>query len=371
MVKNQKKIEQIAGIVLIIAIVLGCGLVLKPFTVSILWAAILCFATWPVYELLLKGMPKKPSIAAALMSIVILLVLFVPFFIVGMQFTDSVKSAMDWLDSHRQTGFPMPPEWIGKIPLVGGKISEYLTKFATNSDAAINSLKPYFQKAGTWMLAHSLDFAQGVFQLALSIFITFFLYRDGKEIVAQMEKGFERISGEYAQHLFEVVKSTVQSVVYGIIGTAIVQGVVASIGFIIAGVPSPVLLGLFTFLLSFLPFGPVFIWLGASIWLFSNGHNAWGIFMLIYGMFVISSIDNVVRTMIISRGSKISFIVMFIGILGGIATFGLIGVFIGPTLLTVGVGLIKEILSRRTYINAEPKENAEIILPKNVDKEKI
>lgn len=217
----------------------------------------------------------------------------------------------------------------------------------------MNWLKPWFQKAGLWLLQHSLDFAQGVFQLAMSVLIAFFLYRDGEGIVAQLREGFRRISGDYSQHLMDVAKTTVQSVVYGIIGTAVVQSVTAGIGFGIAGVPSPVLLALFTFFLSFIPAGPVIVWLSASIWLFSGGHTGWGIFMLVYGVCVISSIDNIVKPYIISRGSKLPFVVMFIGILGGIATFGLIGVFLGPTLLTVGYSLTKEIISHRRDVNLQ------------------
>jgi predicted PurR-regulated permease PerM len=364
MVKNQKRIEQIAGIALIGAILIGCGVVLKPFTLAILWAAILCFATWPIYELMLKWLRGRSNLAAGLMTVILLLVIFMPFLIVGLTFTDSIQTAMEWVNSHRHTSFPPPPAWAGKIPVVGAKITAYWSKLAANAEPAINFLKPWIQKAGLWLLQHSFAFAQGVLQLAMSVLIAFFLYRDGVGIVAQLREGFRRISGDYAQHLMDVTKATVQSVVYGIIGTAVFQSVIAGIGFAIAGVPFPVLLALSTFFLSFIPGGPVVIWLGASIWLFSAGHTGWGIFMVVYGAIIISSMDNIVRTYIISRGSKLSFIVMFIGILGGIATFGLIGIFLGPTLLTVGYSLTKEILIHRRDIHSKkPADKPEDVLP--------
>jgi predicted PurR-regulated permease PerM len=216
-------------------------------------------------------------------------------------------------------------------------------------------LKPRFQDAGVWLLQHSLDVARGVFDLAMSVLIAFFLYRDGAGVVKQLREGFQRISGDYAQHLMDVVKTTVQSVVYGMIGTALAQGIVAWIGFTIAGVPSPIILAMFTFFLSFIPAGPVIVWIGASIWLFAGGQIGWGIFMTIYGILVISSIDNIIKPYIISRGSKLSFIVMFIGVLGGIGTFGLIGVFLGPTLLAVGYSLTHEILIQRRSVPS-PKQ---------------
>ena len=216
---------------------------------------------------------------------------------------------------------------------------------AQSAEPALERLTPWLKEAGAWLLRNSLYFAHGVLQLALSVLIAFFLYRDGEGVVVGLRVVFQRISGDYAQHLIDVAKVTVRSVVYGVLGTALAQGVLAGLGFFIAGVPSPVLLGLFTFCLSFIPVGPPIIWIGAAIWLFSQDRTAWGIFMLAYGFFGISSVDNFIRPYIISRGSALPFIVMFIGVVGGIVTFGFIGVFIGPTLLTVGYSLVKEIFS--------------------------
>ena len=181
----------------------------------------------------------------------------------------------------------------------------------------------------------------------MSVLIAFFLYRDGEGVVVRLREGFQKISGDYSQHLVDVVKTTVRSVVYGVIGTGLAQGFVAGIGFAIADVPSPMLLALFTFFLSFVPVGPPIVWIGASIWLFAQGSTGWGIFMIVYGVLAISGVDNVVKPYIISRGSKLPFIVMFIGVLGGVATFGFIGIFLGPTLLAVGFSLTQELIGHR------------------------
>jgi predicted PurR-regulated permease PerM len=359
MVNNQQRIEQIAGLALIGAIIVGCGLVLWPFALSILWAAILCFATWPLHELLLKWLKGRRNLAALLMTILLLLVLFIPFFVVGLTFTDSISSAMEWLNSHRQATLPPPPEWVRHIPLLGDRISGYWSKLATSAEPALKWLEPWFQDVGVWLLKHSLDFAKGVFYLAMSMLIAFFLYRDGEGIVAHLREGARKISGDYAQHLMDVVKTTVQSVVYGVIGTALAQGAVAGIGFVIAGVPSPMLLALFTFFLSFIMCTPI-VWIGVSVWLFTEGQTGWGVFMVIYGFIAISGIDNFIKPYIISRGAKLPFIIMFIGAIGGIVVFGFIGIFLGPTLLTVGYRLTKEILSHRRYSEtAQPAGNSE------------
>jgi len=347
MVKHQRTIEQIAGLALIVVIVMGCVLVLRPFISAILWAAILCFATWPVHDLLLRWLRGRRNLTAGLMTALLSLVLIIPFLVVGLTFTDSVRETMKKIESYQEAGLPGPPAWVEKVPLVGRPISDYWREYMVDTGPAMDWLKPRLQRIGLWLLNHSLDVARGVFQLVMSVLIAFFLYRDGEGLVARLRDGFERISGDYGQHLMDVVKTTVRSVVYGVIGTGLAQGLVAGIGFAIAGVPSPILLAMLTFFLSFLPVGPPFVWIGASIWLFVQKGTYWGIFMVLYGLLGISSVDNVVKPIIISRGSKLPFIVMFIGVLGGVATFGFIGIFIGPTLLAVGYSLVQEILDKR------------------------
>jgi predicted PurR-regulated permease PerM len=343
---NRQRVEQVAGVVLIAAIVLGCVFVLKPFAPTILWAAILCFVTWPLRELLMKWFRGRRTLTAALMTIILLVVLFIPFFVVGLTLTDSVTTALQWLEDSKEAGLYQPPDWVARVPFVGPQMSQYWADLAENAEPALNQLKPWLRQAGLWLLKHSIDVAQGIFSFALSILIAFFLYRDGEGVIDNLNEAFRRISGDYARRLFDVVKKTIYSVVYGAIGTAFAQGVVAGIGFALAGVPSPMLLGLLTFCLSFIPVGPPVVWFIAAVWLFSEGRIAWGIFMLVYGLLCISSIDNLMKPYIISRGSKLSFIITLMGILGGVAAFGVIGVFLGPVLLAVGFNLIHEILSQ-------------------------
>jgi predicted PurR-regulated permease PerM len=133
---------------------------------------------------------------------------------------------------------------------------------------------------------------------------------------------------------------------YGLLGTAVAQGSVAMIGFFIAGVPAALLLGVITSLFSLLPIGPPLVWGGAAIWLFYQGSVGWGIFMLLWGFFLISTVDNVVKPFLISRGSHLPFILVFFGVLGGVLAFGFVGIFIGTTLLAVGFSLMQEWTTR-------------------------
>jgi predicted PurR-regulated permease PerM len=344
MTKNQQRFEELAGLILIAAVLVGCGFVLRPFLLAILWAVILCVATWPLYNFILKRVRGRRGLAAAVMTLIILLILVIPFVLVGMTFADDVGRAIGWLKLHGQSGMPPPPAWVQKIPLAGSAVSNYWSRLAADTSPIINKFWPYLQQTGLWLLQHSLAVAGGVLQMIISVLLAFFIYRDSENLVSSLRTVLHRISGGNSDRLIGIVYSTLQGVVYGILGTALVQGILAGIGLAIAGVPSPVLFGLLTFFLSLVPIGPPIVWVGAAIYLFATSHPAWGVFMLVYGFFIISGIDNVIKPYLISRGAKLPFIIMLLGAIGGIIAFGFIGAFLGPTLLALAYSFLEDFM---------------------------
>jgi predicted PurR-regulated permease PerM len=176
------------------------------------------------------------------------------------------------------------------------------------------------------------------------------MYRDGHAIVAHVRRAAQRIAGERGTHLASVATATVRGVVVGILGTALVQGVVAGIGFWIAGIQAAPLLGLLTFVLSPVPIGPPLVWVPAGLWLIQTGSTGWGVFVLLWGALAVSTIDNVIKPLLISRGVDLPFVLVLLGVLGGAIAFGFIGVFLGPVLLAVGYALLLEWAASRTRI---------------------
>lgn len=132
---------------------------------------------------------------------------------------------------------------------------------------------------------------------------------------------------------------TVKAVMLGTFGTAVAQSAVAWLGFVIVGAPAPLLLSAAVFFLSMVPIGPPVVWGGVALWLFNQGDLFWGIFMLVYGTFAISSVDNVVKPILISQSAKLPFLLIMLGVLGGAVAFGFVGIFLGPTLLALGLKL--------------------------------
>jgi predicted PurR-regulated permease PerM len=181
---------------------------------------------------------------------------------------------------------------------------------------------------------------QGLLQMTLTAFVAFFFYRDGDAIVTRIRAGLAHLAGTLGGDILQTVRNTSDGVVYGLLGTAIAQGVVAGIGFVIAGVPAAALLGAATFVLSLIPMGPPLIWGGAALWLFEQGEGGWALFMVLYGALVISSIDNFIKPLLISRGASLPFALVLLGVLGGVIVFGFVGLFLGPVFLAVGYALL-------------------------------
>jgi predicted PurR-regulated permease PerM len=350
------RLEAVLAIVAVALLALGCLAVLRPFVSAILWALVLAYTTWPLLLRAERRLKGRRTAAALLMVLLMSLIMVLPFVAVGVTLAENVSRIED-LFRFLQGGLPLvAPEWLTGLPWIGAAIESAWPGFIQDTGWISNSLKSIGLGAGKWLLANSVDFGKGIMQLVLSVVIVFVLYRDGEQLTERLAAGAQRIIGDRSQHLLKIAGNTVRSVVYGIIGTALAQAIVAAIGFWMAGVPSPFLLGLLTFLLALIPGGPPFVWIPAALWLFHAGHMGWGIFMSIWGLLVISGIDNVIRPYLISRGSNLPFIVVLLGAIGGILTFGFIGLFLGPVLLAVGYALVRDFTGKR---NSQPSVELE------------
>jgi predicted PurR-regulated permease PerM len=390
-----RRIEQTIGMIVLLALLIGSFLVLQPFISSLAWAFVLAFSLWPVFRRLVASLGNRRTMASLIMTLAIALALVVPTVAIVTNLAQDARelgtAAKRWV----QAGPPAPPAWLQKIPVVGNRIATYwqdladdaatllrqLASSATDQQADVaqplsatqpightklgQTLAVLVAWARRWIPVVGLAILNGLTQITLSVFLTFFIFRDGLAIGQRLDVGIQRIAGQKGSHLLEVAGSTVRGVVYGILGTALIQGVLVSFGALIAGVPGAALLGLITFILSPIPMGPPLVWLPASLWLFHQGSAGWGTFMLIWGIGV-SSIDNVVKPMIISRGSATPFILILFGVLGGALAFGFIGVFLGPTLLAVAFRLIEE-WSRETALGNDGPTSASRVAPHDQD----
>ncbi|HLD67704.1 MAG TPA: AI-2E family transporter [Pseudomonas sp.] len=353
MLNNDRMLAQI----LLLAL-LGASLwVLAPFASALFWAAVLAFASWPLMVLLTRWLNGRETAAAALLTLVWMVLVAVPLVWLGFNLADHIRDATVFLKEVQVDGLPTPPTWLASIPLVGERLVGLWLTIDQQGSALFAAVRPYLGQVGNWLLARSAQIGGGMLELVLSLVLVFFFYRDGPRLSAFVLSLLQRLIGDRAGHYLRLVAGTVQRVVNGVIGTAAAQGLLALIGFLIAGVPGALVLGILTFVLSLIPMGPPLVWVPATAWLFWQGEYGMAIFLGAWGMFIISGVDNVLKPYLISRGGNLPLVVVLLGVFGGILAFGFMGLFLGPTLLAVAYSLLSDWVGNREP-NPEPSEKS-------------
>ena len=357
MLNNDRLLVQILLLVLLGA----CLWVLAPFASALFWAAVLAFASWPLMRLLTRQLNGNASLAAGLLTFCWMVLVAVPLVWLGFNIADQIREANALLHDLQVDGLPAPPTWLGELPQIGDSLVTLWSTVHEQGTALLASARPYIGQVGNWLLVRSARIGGGMLELALSLVLVFFFYRDGPRLAAFVHSLLDRlIGGERADHYLELVAGTVQRVVNGVIGTAAAQAVLAYVGFSIAGVPAALVLGLLTFAFSFLMVPPL-VWGPAVAWLVWQGDYGMAVFLGIWGMFIISGVDNILKPYLISRGGNLPLVVVLLGVFGGVLAFGFMGLFLGPTLLAVAFSLLGDWLIKEVPQTTEKDSTGEPI----------
>jgi len=335
-------IEKLAAIFALIVLIGGSLLVLAPFATALLWGAILAYASWYPYTVLTRWLGNRRGLAALIFVLVTTVIVLGPFVYAGASFSAHADELTALVERYTQQGLPQLPEWLNSLPFVGPQLQKAWNQVITADSEMVANLRKLIAPVGQVLLGAGLSIGAGLGQLALSIVLAFFFYTGGELAVEWLRGGMRRVAGERADHLLTLAGSTIKGVVYGVLGTAFIQAVLAAVGFWIAGVPGAAILGFITFFLSVVPMGPPLVWIPAALWLYHTGQTGWAIFMVIWGGAVVGMADNVVKPLLISKGTGLPLIWIMMGVLGGALAFGFLGVFIGPTVLAVAYALLRD-----------------------------
>lgn len=334
--------KRLVRIALVTLLALGCFLILQPFIAAILFAAVLCVSTWPAHRWLLARLRGRAALAAALMTLLLMLVVLVPMVFLALGLADAVPPLVEKLRALVLRAAAGPPEWLGRIPLVGSQLETYWHSLADSREEFNKLLKQLYDPARTVLLKTVTLAGEGLLQIVLVLFIAFFFYRDGPVLARRLVDGSRRLGGELGEQMLTLAHGTVMGVMIGIVGTAAAQALVALLGFLVAGVPGALLLAAAIFFLSMIPVGPPLVWGGAAFWLYDQGQTGWAVFMVVYGLTVISSVDNFVKPLLISRSASLPILLIALGVFGGVLAFGFIGIFLGPVLLALALVLAEK-----------------------------
>ena len=323
-----------------LAIGVATFLVMRPFIVPLLWAAILAYVTWPLYHRLALR-TRHPQLAAALFALLVAFAFGIPVALVlanlASELSDLALNAIEWQRAGAAPPAWISDHWLGQRALQMLRDSHLLDPerlgetFATAGNAIAGSVVG---------LAGSI--ARNVFKFGVMMVGLYGFYVSGERIVELGRRLAPLLFPVAPERFVESIGESVRAVMFGLTGTAMVQGLLAGVGMAVANVPSPVALGTATALTAILPFGGSAVTLFASAWLAANGRWFAAIALAAWGLVVVSSLDNVLRPLLISGRAPIPFVVVFLGILGGLSAFGVIGIFLGPVLLSVAFTLLQQ-----------------------------
>ena len=315
--------------------------VMEHFIVPVVWAAILAFVTWPAYLRVLSACGGRSIIASLLMTVAVSLAVIAP--IAWLAVVLRIEVAHLWHDTQALLagGGQLPPAVL-KLPWLGDQLRDLTQRAAQDPHVLGLEVRRVADHSFEQIARFVGGIGREVVKMALTAVSLFFVYRDGQRLAGQLAQALEQVLGPRIDSYLRAIEQTVKAVVYGLVLTALVQGFLVGLGYLVAGVGAPVFLAALTTVCGLIPFAAPAVWGGVCVWLLIKGSTAAAVGLLIWGSIVLGWTDHIVRPFLISREAEIPFLVVLFGVLGGLASFGLVGLFVGPVILAVLLAVWRE-----------------------------
>ena len=326
--------------------------VLQPFIVPVAWAGIITYATWPLHRQLRARMRRYPTLAALIMTLLLTAALVLPALWLASLLRTEVGTAISTVTGAIRAGTLALPDFIRNLPWAGDALQRLLEQLTGDPENFGTQMNTWVRQGLDQAVALIGDVGRNAAKLGFALITVFFFYRDGDKVLRQVQKVLRRFLGERVDGYLVAVGSMTKAVVWGLVATALAQGVVAGLGYWWAGVAAPILLSAVTALIAMIPFGTPFAWGSIGIWLLISGDTVGGIGLLLWGALVVSWVDNLVRPLVISNATRIPFVLVMFGVLGGLAAFGLVGLFLGPVVLAVLMAVWREWMEESELLRA-------------------
>lgn len=330
------------GVLFIGGLIASTFWILLPFLAAAIWATMVVVATWPVMLWIQARLWQKRSLAVAMMTLILLMVLVVPLSLAIIAIADSSDRIAGWARWLSEFHMPPPPDWVAGLPLVGAKLAGLWQQLAASGvqDFAAR-LQPYAGVVTQWLIAEAGNFGLLFIQFLLIVVISAIMYAGGESAADWLKRFGHRLAGDRGVHSVVLGGKAIRGVALGVVVTAVVQSVLGGIGLAVAGVPMAAVLTAVMFMLCIAQLGPILVLAPAVAWLYWSGDNTWGTFLLVWTL-VVGSLDNILRPYLIKKGADLPLLLIFAGVIGGLVSFGLVGIFVGPVVLAVAYTLIDD-----------------------------
>jgi predicted PurR-regulated permease PerM len=333
--------------VLVIGLLLaGSAWTLLPFLSGMIWATTIAVATWPMLLGLQRLAGGRRWLAVMVMTLLMLLVFIVPFALAISALLDAANRSPAVMNDFVTNGLGPPPNWIDSIPWLGEPLAERWRALAAGGPGALAAaVQPYARSAAAWAIASIGGVGSTALLILLTIVLLAILYAQGETAAEGVLAFTRRLGGETGERTARLAGQAVRSVALGVIVTALVQALLAGAGLWFCGVPHPGFLTALIFILGIAQLGPLFVLAPAVAWLYWNGSAGWATALLIWSL-PVAALDNVVRPLLIRRGVQLPLLLIVGGVIGGLISFGVVGLFVGPVLLAATYTLAKDWVAR-------------------------
>jgi len=330
----------------LLAILALIAWILRPFLVAVCWAAILAYVSWPLYRHVRRATPGSPNLSALAMTTCLAALIVLP--LVGMAVLAEMElvTAYNSIPNGADQAPLQLPAALQDIPWLGGALQAWLTEHTAGPSWLSSLIAEYARRWASELGQIIGGIGRNLLTLLFTLMTAFFFFRDGQELTRQLGAVATRFLGARIIPYLTTGTKMINAVVFGILLAAIAQGAVAALGYWLLGVHAPILLGFATALLSVVPFvGTGFVWVTVGIWLLANGLVWQGLAMFAWGFLLVHPIDNILRPLFISGATRMPLLLTVFGVLGGATAFGLIGIFVGPVILALGLTVWREWLA--------------------------
>lgn len=326
-------------------LIVGALWILRPFFASLVWAVMIVVATWPLMRRLETAFGGRRGPAVAVMTLGLLAILIVPLGVALQAIFANSSDIAAIVTRLPEATLPAAPDWLGRMPLVGTRLTTAWNEVASAGVAGLLALaEPYLRIVATWLTQHAGGFALVVVQFVLIVILSAILYAGGESWAAWVRRFGERLADTQGGRMVILAGQAIRGVALGVVVTALIQSVVGGIGLAIAGIPFVGVLTAVMFALCIAQLGPLLVLLGATAWAFYALGTGWGVFLLVWSA-VVGLMDNVIRPVLIRRGADLPLLLIFAGVIGGMIAFGIVGIFIGPVILAVAYTLLDDWVS--------------------------
>jgi predicted PurR-regulated permease PerM len=333
--QRQWIIETALALLLVALLITATFRVLLPFVGIITYAVILATATSGPFERTVNLLNARRSIVAVGFGVIAAAVTVVPLIYLSSSVADILGAAEQWLSDASARGVPDLPAWIAGLPLVGTRATAAWQELQRDGVGMLHQYQHQLAAAGRWLLGLSVSLAGAVLEIFLGVIVAAMIHASAPRMLPLLSQIVMRIAGPAGIRLLDAAARAIRGVAIGVIGTALLEGVLAWIGFAIASVPGAIALAALTFFLAVIQLGPLFVWLPVAIWLGAEGRMGWAIFTAVWGVVVLMGTDNIVKPILIARSGHLPLMVLFVGVIGGLAAWGFTGMFIGATTLAI------------------------------------